>query len=115
MKVLLAAAQIWHFSTKYTMPTYSLDTSIASYLLNGELWKRTHLSLLQEKLTIYLKHGKDDAPAHESKLEKSKKAYEWSSLHSHHVHLVMPPTVTLELARAPQVSIMLCVYRYLAR
>ena len=35
-------------------PTYSLDTSVASYLLNGELWKRAPYNLLSQGSPICL-------------------------------------------------------------
>jgi hypothetical protein len=100
MKVLLAAAQVRCFSTRLT---YSLDTAIASYLLNGELWKRKDFNL------PWVNRGKKNAPANDSELNKALKAYKWSSFHTHHgnpccIRLVVPPTATLELARAPQVS-----------
>ena len=88
-------------------PTYSLDTSVVSYLLNGELWKRAPYNLLDFKPGLsYLcaVHGIERAPAYNTELKKSVTAYEWSCLHQKEVQLVASPTVGLELARAPQVS-----------
>ena len=115
--LLLAAAQIQRFATQVVTKctqTYSLDKNIVSYLLSGELWTRAHFNLLRVKPALTLicrEHGKDNAPAYDSELEISIAAYEWSLLHANQVKLVMPPTVTLELARAPQVSTFtLCIY-----
>ena len=90
-----------------TKPTYSLDTSVVSYFLNGELWKRAPFNLLHFKPGLaYLCsiHGMERAPAYNTELKKSVTAYEWSCLHHNEVQLVASPTVGLEIARAPQVS-----------
>lgn len=94
-----------------TMATYSLDTNIVSYLLNGELWERAPYNLLRSKPALTLivgEHGMEKAPDHDTELSKSITAYKWSLLHTKNVRLVVPPTVTLELASARQVSNQFC-------
>ena len=88
-----------------TVPTYSLETNVVSYLLNGEMWKRAPFNLLRVKpglAHLCSKYGIE--VDHDSELEKSIKAFEWSFLHKKQVQLVVPPKVTLEIARVPQVS-----------
>ena len=87
--------------------TYSLDTNVLSYLLNGELWRRAPFNLMRVKPALAhlcTKYGMEAAAEHDGELEKSIKSFEWSCLHQNKVQLVVPPTVTLEIARAPQVS-----------
>ena len=61
-------------------------------------------------LTLVMQeHLKEKAPDHDTELKKSITAYKWSLLHANNAGLVVPPTVTLELASARQESNQFCV------
>ena len=49
--------------------------------------------------------GAEKASDHDTESEKPITAYKWSLLHTNNVRLVMPPTVTLELASARHISV----------
>ena len=52
--------------------------------LNGELWPYNMNRICQ-------KYGLDDVPMHDSEINRSVKAYEWSVIHSKDICMLAPP------------------------
>ena len=63
--------------------SFLLDTSVASLILNGELWERSPATLMGSKPDIYAawRLGDEDlseTPRHHLELDKSTKAFAWA-------------------------------------
>ena len=85
---------------------YSLDTSVVSLILNGELWHRSPYDLIRARsylARVCQDHSLEQAPDVDPELSRSLKAYRWCCMHSDKVQLCVTPTVDLELSRTTQV------------
>ena len=96
---------------------YLLDTSVASLILDGELWTRYPSALVNHKADVQaeLFHGReprtlDGLPAKVS-LSRSINAWKWAELVAPG-SIYITPTVQNELMIAPQVSMyrLMCLY-----
>ena len=96
-----------------TVSKYCLDTSVISLMLNGELWKCAPVNLMSARpnlAAVYSKCGLEDVAKHDSELDRSMKAYQWTTLHSQDVRMLAPPTASFELTRSHQVSLILVCF-----
>ena len=86
------------------MEVYVIDTNLASFVLDGELWSREPASLMRarpELLAAY-REEPEKVPLFCEPLRRSNVAVEW--LKRDTPRLVLPLTVQTELAAAVQVS-----------
>ena len=97
---------------------YLLDTSVASLILDGELWTRYPSALVNHKADVQAKlfHGRkprtlDGLPAKVKSLSRSINAWKWAELVAPG-SIYITPTVQNELTIAPQVSMyrLMCLY-----
>ena len=92
--------------------SFLLDTSVASLILNGELWERSPATLMGSKPDIYAawRLGDEDlseTPRHHLELDKSIKAFAWAVKRRENGSppLYLSPTVQEELQKTKQVAI----------
>ena len=92
--------------------SFLLDTSVASLILNGELWERSPATLMGSKPDIYAawRLGDEDlskTPRHHLELEKSTKAFAWAVKRRENGSppIYLSPTVQEELQKTKQVTI----------
>ena len=92
--------------------SFLLDTSVASLILNGELWERSPATLMGSKPDTYAawRLGDEDlskTPCHHLELEKSTKAFAWAVKRRENGSppIYLSPTVQEELQKTKQVAI----------
>ena len=93
------------------MESYLLDTNVASYILNGELWQRQPAMLMAHRRDVYAAwrladESLADTIKHHEELHKSVTAYAWvqERMRNGAPSLYLLPKVQDELALTSQVS-----------
>ena len=92
------------------MDRYYLDTNVASFIMDGELWQRSPSTLMtarQELVATWRLAGEqmENVPAKNDELLRSVCAYTWvqKRIKASAPSLLLPPTVQQELSYSPQV------------
>ena len=93
------------------MESYLLDTSVSSYILNGELWQRQPAMLMAHRQDVYAAwrladESLADTINHHEELQKSVTAYAWvqERVRNGGPPLYLSPKVQDELSLTSQVS-----------